>query len=244
MRLLAILLALLLTTAAWADESKDSDEPTPPSSDEPTAPGASKKKAKPANSDEPAAPAAKAAPANDDPNEPTAPGAATKLDKDEPGGADDAIDADPIATAAAKKIRPAVEYGIGLQLRGIFVPEWFLGMFLDASTGLSSMSLGGEFIRRKGNFDIVASINFGFLSPDDGNYLGKGERPQDETDYMQFRNLNLLAFDIAFIGHHHFNNWLSFKKLAPHQLFYYNDFCFILIVIFKKQLQPKLHESI
>jgi hypothetical protein len=107
------------------------------------------------------------------------------------------------------KPKKAVLYGAGVQVRGIFVPSWFLGAFLDRSTALNSASIGGEFIRRKGNFDLVASINFGFYSPPDGNYMGRGKNPAIDVDYIQFRNLNVLAFDVAFIWHHDFLPWLS-----------------------------------
>ena len=155
--------------------------------------------------EEPPAPGGKVPPtgepvgSSDEPVGTTDPGAPAAQPAGEPP-------APPAATVAAQ---PKVSYGAGMHLRGIFVPTWFLGMFLDASTPLNSVALGGEFVRRKGNFDIVASMNFGFYSPDDGNYLGNGKNPGIDTDYIQFRNLNLLAFDVAFIGHHYFLPWLS-----------------------------------
>jgi len=103
----------------------------------------------------------------------------------------------------------AVQYGAGVHVRAIFVPEWFLGAFLASSTGLSSAALGGEFVRRKGDFDLVASMNFGFYSPPDGTYMGKNKDPMYDADYVQFRNLNVIAFDVAFIWHHQFLKWLS-----------------------------------
>lgn len=111
--------------------------------------------------------------------------------------------------AAALARSDSATYGAGFQLRGIFVPTWFLDMFLDASTGLSSVGLGAEFIRRKGNLDIVGGLNFGFYSPPDGNYLGNGKSPAVETDYVDFRDLNVLALDVTFIWHHYFTPWLS-----------------------------------
>ena len=115
----------------------------------------------------------------------------------------------PAPPAATVTGAPKVSYGAGMHLRGLFVPTWFLNMFLDASTPLNSVALGGEFVRRKGDFDIVASMNFGFYSPENGNYLGNGKNPAIDTDYIEFRGLNLLAFDVAFIGHHYFLPWLS-----------------------------------
>ena len=112
-------------------------------------------------------------------------------------------------TTVKAKPKRDVSYGFGLQVRGIFVPSWFLKLFLEESTSLNSASIGAEFIRRKGNFDLIASMNFGFYSPPDGNYLGRGKAPAVDTDYVVFRNLNVLAFGVTFIWHHDFLKWLS-----------------------------------
>jgi hypothetical protein len=170
-----------------------SGEPTPPG--EPSKPGSAGPGAGEPTAGEPAKGAAGA-------GEPTAPGEPNK-----PGSAA-TPPGEPIETLKAKP-KKDVSYGFGVLFRGIFVPEWFLGAFFDANTSLNSVALGGEFVRRKGNFDLVASINFGFYSPKDGNYLGKGKLPSVDTDYIQFRNLNLLAFDVAFLWHHDFTKWLS-----------------------------------
>ena len=107
-----------------------------------------------------------------------------------------------------KRKKKSVAYGIGLTGRGIFVPFWFLEMFLDAGTALYSGAVGAEFIRRKGNFDLVASINFNAYSPPDGNFLGNG-KPAVDIDYIRFDGLNVLSFEVDFIWHHNFTHWLS-----------------------------------
>ena len=82
-------------------------------------------------------------------------------------------------------------------VHGVALPRLELGL------------VGGEFIRRKGDFDLVASVNFGFYSPPDGTYLGKNKNPAVDADYVQFRDLNLLAFDLTFLWHHEVLPWLS-----------------------------------
>jgi hypothetical protein len=169
-----------------------SDEPAPPGGATPAAPAA------PVKSDEPGAKTGEPGAAKTD-----EPGGAKA---GEPGAAATAVPAEE-PPPVVKKVNKEVSYGAGFQFRGVFVP--FLGLFLDAHTDLASVALGGEFIRRKGNMDIVASVNFGFYSPPDGNYLGGGNPPSVDTDYIQFRDLNVLSFDVAFIWHHHFNSWVS-----------------------------------
>ena len=115
-----------------------------------------------------------------------------------------------LSTEPKKKKRSKSEaiYGVGLTGRGLFVPFWFLEMFLDAGTALYSGAIGAEFIRRKRNFDLVASIHFNFYSPPDGNFLGSGKDKED-IDYIVFDKLNVLSFEVDFIWHHNFTDWLS-----------------------------------
>jgi hypothetical protein len=188
----------LLVACAWAGPASARRAPTlsdlllvaQPANDseEPTPPGEPKAKA-----GEPRAQAGEPAKPGEPARGPGEPGA-------RPG--------EPTPKVTAKPKRD-VSYGVGLQVRGIFVPSWFLKLFLENSTALNSASIGAEFIRRKGNFDLIASMNFGFYSPPDGNYLGRGKAPAVDTDYVQFRNLNVLAFGVTFIWHHDFLKWLS-----------------------------------
>lgn len=172
----------------------DSDEPAPPpgAGDEPTAP----KKA----ADEPTPPA------KGDADEPAKPGTPTGDPSQEPGYRPD----EPAPIEKPKPKGPLAKHGLGLQLRAIFVHEWFLNAFLDASTPLNSMAFGAEFIRRKNDLDIIASVDFGFYGPEDGNYLGNGENPATKTDYVQFRDFNILSFNAHFIWHLPIQRWVSF----------------------------------
>jgi len=126
----------------------------------------------------------------------------------EPGTSTAEAGVEPAAQVKAQA-KPSALYGAGFTFNGKFVPTWFLNAFLNHSTPLNSISLGGQFIRRKGNFDLIASVNFGFYSPRDGNYMGKNKSYDIDVDYLQFRNLNLLSFEVAFVWHHNFTEWLS-----------------------------------
>jgi hypothetical protein len=101
------------------------------------------------------------------------------------------------------------QYGIAVQARAIFVPEWFQNAVLAASNSLTSGALAVSFIRRKGDFDLMANVDFGFYSPPDGTYLGKGKLPAVDANYIQFRNLNVLGFSVDFVWHHEILRWLS-----------------------------------
>jgi len=92
-----------------------------------------------------------------------------------------------------------VRYGLAVRARWISVPSWMLGLFLDQSKSLSSYTTGIEGFRRSGDFDFVLGVAWQSLSPPDGNWLGKGNKPETETDYIQFRNFGAISVDAAFI---------------------------------------------
>lgn len=102
-------------------------------------------------------------------------------------------------------------YSAGFRLRYITVPGWFLGAFTQVNQPLNSASIAGEFVRRKENLDVVASMDFSWMSPADGNWLGNNHPAATDTDYVQFRGLNLFSIDVSFIWHHPFNDWFQLE---------------------------------
>jgi hypothetical protein len=84
------------------------------------------------------------------------------------------------------------------------MPTAVLNLFLGHSTTMTSVSYGGEIIRRKGNFDIVFGLEYANISPADGLYLEKGNDPgqfDQYPDYVHFDNFSMLSVDGAFIWH-------------------------------------------
>jgi hypothetical protein len=110
--------------------------------------------------------------------------------------------------AAAQAASPA-RYGVGARLRLTSVPKWLLGLFLDQSVPLTSYTAGLEFFRRTGNFDFVLGVAYQSLSPNAGNWLGKGNDSSTETDYVQFDGLGAYSVDAAFILHTEFNDYFG-----------------------------------
>jgi hypothetical protein len=102
---------------------------------------------------------------------------------------------------AAAQAPAAARFGVGARLRLTSVPRWMLGLFLDESVPLTSYTAGLEFFRRSGNFDFVMGVAYQSLSPNAGNWLGKGADGRTETDYLQFDGLASWSLDAAFIGH-------------------------------------------
>lgn len=95
----------------------------------------------------------------------------------------------------------SARYGIGVRTRWATVPRWLLGLFLDESVPLSSYTVGLEGFRRTGNFDVVLGVAWQSLSPSDGNWLGKGNPPATQTNFVQFEDLGAVSVDVALLRH-------------------------------------------
>jgi len=122
-----------------------------------------------------------------------------------PAVAPAAQEAPPPSARVSEEVAPgAVTHSAGLRLRYITVPGWFLGAFTQQNVPLNSVSFAGEYVRRKENLDIVVSLDFSFMSPSDGNWLGNNHPASTDTDFLQFKGLKIISFDVSFIWHHPF----------------------------------------
>jgi hypothetical protein len=130
---------------------------------------------------------------------------------------------------------PVVRYGVAVRMpRWVSVPSWFLDLFTKENVPLSTFSsFGAEFIRRKGDFDIVFGIGYQNMSPEDGNWLGKGKEASIDTDFVQFRDLSMIGADVAFVQRRMFNRYfgmhygagLGLAIVRGEMLRVSNDFC-------------------
>jgi len=128
------------------------------------------------------------------------------------GAAGEAAPPEPApAAAAAPAQTPEVLWAAGTRLRGIFVPAWFLEAFMDHAHALNSVAWGLEFTRRKGNLDIVFSLDVGWYGAiDDANWTGTDGFPSD-TYWTQFRSFVFTSLDVSLIWHYDFIDWLALR---------------------------------
>ena len=166
-----------------------SDEPAAPISDEPRrAPG-----------DEPASPSRKGEP-----------GGAVHVD--EPGGdtsGEPETDTPTLAHVPGAE-DDAVHFGLGVHLRAIFFHPWMLRFLFEESTPVNSTAFGAEAVVRYGRNDFIGAVEFGFFTPEDGNYLESGDDPRTQTDYLDFRDFNSLYLSVHYVRHFGITNWMSF----------------------------------
>lgn len=107
---------------------------------------------------------------------------------------------------------PKTPYELGVRVRYLAVSNLMLKPYLDAATQMTrGASVGAEFVYHRKTFDVVLSLDYSYFGVDDGNYLGRGNDPSQETNYLQFRKLGMLSVDVAIIGHHTFNKYFQLR---------------------------------
>jgi hypothetical protein len=117
-------------------------------------------------------------------------------------------------TTGAARAEDDHKYAVGARIRGVFATRAMLSAFLAASTELNTMSGAAEFIVRRRTFDIVTSLDLTFISLRDGNFLGAGRDPSQDTHFTQFGDfgqLSMLSADVSIIGHSSVARWLELR---------------------------------
>jgi hypothetical protein len=114
-----------------------------------------------------------------------------------------------------KESEEEVFYGVGARTRFITTPKWLIELFVEHATSMVSFSVAGEFVRRKGNFDLVVSVEWSKVAPEDGLYEEKGESPNQVDMYPDFydfdSNFSFLSADVSFIWHFPLTDFMAFR---------------------------------
>ena len=113
----------------------------------------------------------------------------------------------------AQESEPETHWGIAARSYFTFVPTWLFNLFVEHSTPMTSVSFAGSVIRRKGNFDIQFTVEYGKFSPDNGLWQEKDEDPGMEgmyPDYNDF-NLSMVSLDASFIWHVNLADFMQFR---------------------------------
>jgi hypothetical protein len=121
--------------------------------------------------------------------------------------------------AGAAKEKP-VEYGVGLRLRGVFIPKSEVGLFVERAgdKGSSTLGYGIDITRRRGNVELQLGIEFEGLNPGKGVWIesGKDVAQGDAADVILDRSdqpkpLGWITFEFTFLNHAPINKYLSVR---------------------------------
>ncbi len=126
---------------------------------------------------------------------------------------------DPTAATAAAGEKP-VEYGVGIRLRNVRLPKGEIELFVDRAgdDGSSSLGLGVDFIRRRGNVELQLGFEFERFNPGRGIWIESGANVAagDVADYVlpkanQESPLGWFTLEFTFLNHAPINKYVSFR---------------------------------
>jgi len=128
----------------------------------------------------------------------------------------------PVPAAEAELGADAVRYGIALRTRLMWVPRSEIELFVkEAPSGMLKPGFGVDFVRRKGNFELVAGLGYDGIGTDDGFYLEKGDTPPAQTpDYVRFDGLGWITAEVLFMWHVPLHEMVSLRYGAGFGLGY------------------------
>jgi hypothetical protein len=124
--------------------------------------------------------------------------------------------ADPVAPVAEDK--DAVEWGVGVRLRNVRIPQGELELFLErAAGGSSNFGIGFDVTRRRGSVELQMGLEYEHISPGEGVWIesGKNVAAGDEADYVlgpdRGSNLGWLTLEFTFFNHVPINKHIAFR---------------------------------
>lgn len=127
--------------------------------------------------------------------------------------------ADPTSATASTGEKP-VEYGVGLRLRNVRVPKGEIELFVERAgdSGSSTLGLGVDFIRRRGNVELQLGLESEAIKPGQGIWIesGKNIATGDVADYVlpetnQSAQLKWYTIEFTFLNHAPINKYLSVR---------------------------------
>jgi hypothetical protein len=124
--------------------------------------------------------------------------------------------ASPGSTTTAE---PAVEYGIDLRLRQVFVPSGLLNLFVERHAGgASNTGIGVDLVRRRGNLELQLGFEYEKIEVDEGVWIASGDSVAggDEADYLlgadrAGESLSWFTIEFTFLNHAPITDKLAFR---------------------------------
>lgn len=104
----------------------------------------------------------------------------------------------------------AARYGIGLRLRGLFVPERVFEQFVDiAPSGISKAGLGLEVIRRKRRFESTLGVAWSRLNTETGIWVN--DDIDDNPHLVEFDDFGWITVDLTGVWRHAFDQQIALR---------------------------------
>lgn len=109
----------------------------------------------------------------------------------------------PGAPVTANAEGPETEWGVGIRLRNVRLPQGLVELFVDKATGGGSdYGIGFDLVRRKANFEVQLGVEYEKLSMDEGIWIESGKPiPENEADFVEFDNFGWFTLEATFLFH-------------------------------------------
>jgi hypothetical protein len=127
-----------------------------------------------------------------------------------------AVETNPSVTAIPPP--EVIEYGAGLRLRGVFVPQSILELFVNrAAGGAANLGMGVDLVRRKGNLELQLGFEFEHITVGQGVWIEKNKNvPGDDPDYVlspdsSGHSLGWFTIEFTFLNHTPINKTVSIR---------------------------------
>lgn len=128
--------------------------------------------------------------------------------------------ADPVAPPTTEAPKKDVEYGVGLRLRNVRIPQGELELFMERTPGgTSNFGFGVDLTRRRGTIELQLGFEFEHITPPEGVYIenGKDVARGDAADYIlgpgrADSSLGWFTIEFTFLNHASLgkNLWLRY----------------------------------
>ncbi|MBA3395581.1 MAG: hypothetical protein H0T89_23230 [Deltaproteobacteria bacterium] len=126
---------------------------------------------------------------------------------------------EPVGVAAEEKEKDAVEYGVGIRLRNVRVPQFEMELFLErAPGGSSNVGFGVDLTRRRGSVELQLGFEYENITPAEGVWIASGDNVAtgDEADYLlspdsSGKTLGWFTIEFTFLNHAPITKQLAFR---------------------------------
>lgn len=116
---------------------------------------------------------------------------------------------DPAAAEPTTATTDEPEYGVGVRLRNVRIPQAELELFVDhAPGGTSNVGFGVDLSRRRGTTELQLGFEFEHITPKEGVWIKKGDNVAagDQADYMLSpddagESLGWFTVEFTFLNH-------------------------------------------
>lgn len=106
------------------------------------------------------------------------------------------------------------EFGVGIRLRNVRLPQGIFELFVDrAAGGSSQLGIGVDLVRRRENFELQIGFEYEKIGAPAGIWVEKDVPvgPGNEVDFVEFNNFGWVSIEANFISHHNFTEQIALR---------------------------------